>query len=588
MMKLTDLSLRHHIDVVRLNLGKRFLWLLTFLESSCKLVAMEQPCAPKTQGEAGSPSKRKGARVMIHCIPVHSENILEEAGISNITPFTIRDMLMEHLGWFRPCFWRKGQFEHFILAIIGLLSDLARKNIDNICQNYSNPKNKGNLYHFMREAKFDEAEMWRTYRLSLASFLSHSCAMITGDGCDIIKEGLCSVGAAHQFCGPLGKRAICQAGVMVGYASMFGHGLIAPALYLKKEMFEDDYPYMKKWHVPEDLTFMTKNEILLAMINEAYASGMFGAKYVGVDSSFGSDHKFLSSLPKELVYFAHVKSDKLVFQSQPTLVIPEGTGTGRGRPLSKPKPSFGPVEVSSFIGNEDIPWNNVVLGNGTKGAIYGRDKCARVVNSHGGMPTDGVWLYIREHTKTNGSIEYKYAICNESEDASLEDVRKPALMRWSIEQCFHEGKSYLGMDHHQTRTWNGWNRHMLMTFICHLFVNKVSRKFSTNKDYPLETPFATGPLSIEEFAKETIKHRNKLPVDHKNLEVTAVGPTPILTIGAALKLINMFLVKTGDVHAAIDDQVKANAAAFTSHSRTTANKIIMANEQFQKAAKKVA
>jgi hypothetical protein len=105
--------------------------------------------------------------------------------------------------------------------------------------------------------------------------------------------------------------------------------------------------------------------------------------------------------------------------------------------------------VSSFLEDETYPWNNVVLGNGTKGAIYGRDKCIRVTNTHDKMPTDEVWLYIREHIKSDGKIEHKYAFCNESADASADDVRKPALMRWSIEQCFHEGKTYLGMDHYQ-------------------------------------------------------------------------------------------------------------------------------------------
>jgi SRSO17 transposase len=332
----------------------------------------------------------------------------------------------------------------------------------------------------------------------------------------------------------------------------------------------------KKWRIPDDLSFMTKNEILSMLINKAYASGEFKAKYVGVDCSFGTDHKFISSLPKGLIYFAHVKSNKTVFPILPTMSSPEKSEVYP----STANPSNELVSVTSFVKDERFPWRKVVLGNGTKGAIYGRDKCIRVVNSHEKMPTDEVWLYIREQTKENGTIEYKYAICNESADASLEDIRKPALMRWSIEQCFHEGKSYLGMDHYQTRTWDGWNRHMLMTFLAHQLVNMVIKKFSTNVDYKLETPFVTGPLSVDEFVKDILNHRNNLPVNHKNLQVEAQGQTPALTFGVAMKLINIYLVKSGNAFDAIDDMVKANAEAFKSHSRTTANKIIIENEPY--------
>ncbi|MBN2532043.1 MAG: hypothetical protein JXB88_04080, partial [Spirochaetales bacterium] len=34
-------------------------------------------------------------------------------------------------------------------------------------------------------------------------------------------------------------------------------------------------------------------------------------------------------------------------------------------------------------------------------------------------------------------------------------------MRWSIEQCFEDGKKYLGMDHYEHRSWPAWHRQIL-------------------------------------------------------------------------------------------------------------------------------
>ena len=46
------------------------------------------------------------------------------------------------------------------------------------------------------------------------------------DGCDVPTQGTESVGVARPWCGPLGKRANCQAGVVVCYASPRGYTLV--------------------------------------------------------------------------------------------------------------------------------------------------------------------------------------------------------------------------------------------------------------------------------------------------------------------------------------------------------------------------
>ncbi len=52
------------------------------------------------------------------------------------------------------------------------------------------------------------------------------------DGSDFPKEGKASVGVKRQYCGELGKRANCQAGVFLGYASRHGYTLLERRLYL--------------------------------------------------------------------------------------------------------------------------------------------------------------------------------------------------------------------------------------------------------------------------------------------------------------------------------------------------------------------
>ena len=42
--------------------------------------------------------------------------------------------------------------------------------------------------------------------------------------------------------------------------------------------------------------------------------------------------------------------------------------------------------------------------------------------------------------------------------------------RWSIEQCFEESKSEVGMDHYEVRTYEGWHHHILVSMLAHFFL----------------------------------------------------------------------------------------------------------------------
>jgi hypothetical protein len=168
------------------------------------------------------------------------------------------------------------------------------------------------------------------------------------------------------------------------------------------------------------------------------------AKYLGIDSSFGRINEFLGKVPQGLIYFVDIPCDHLVFLERPTMAVPEYSGKV-GIP-EKEVPSFLAIRVDSIPNNANFFWDYVVLGTGSNGPIVAKDKCLRVVNSHKGKPVEEVWLYIRE--LDDGSI--KYALSNESADASPINICKQDLLCWSIEQSFKECKNNLSLDHYET------------------------------------------------------------------------------------------------------------------------------------------
>jgi SRSO17 transposase len=232
-------------------------------------------------------------------------------------------------------------------------------------------------------------------------------------------------------------------------------------LYFQEKWFSDEYAKLRdECEVPDDKKFQTKNKIALTMIRNIIEKNLFDVKWIGCDSAFGSDHNFLDSLPECAMYFAGIKSDERVFLQN----------------------SDAPVKVKSLTDDNNFRWQTVKLFEGSKGSVYTDIKIIRCLSSRTesgvAAPYQYVWIYIRKHA--NGDI--RYFISNAPSDISEEELHEAATLRWPIEQCFEECKTFLGMGHFEGRTYNGILRHWLFVMIAHFFT--TSLRLNLKKLFP--------------------------------------------------------------------------------------------------------
>jgi SRSO17 transposase len=274
----------------------------------------------------------------------------------------------------------------------------------------------------------------------------------------------------RQHYGPTGKTENCQASVMIGYSGKGGHGFIDRRIFVPEEWFDDDHKEKREsCEFPKGLKFKTKNEIAIKLLQSALNKRIFPAKWVGVDSAFGHDHKFLDAIPKSLYYFTDIHADDEFYVRMPYTYIPNWGG--KGKESMRPKTDEKPFQVREIIEKSVAPWKNVEFGFGSKGSIMGEEKILRVVDIRNGVPNKWVWLYARKWP--DGRI--KYMLSNAPDDTKPNKLRKLSLRRWAIEQCFKECKSLLGMGHYEGRSWLGWHRHILFVFIAHLFLQIIRK-----------------------------------------------------------------------------------------------------------------
>ena len=395
----------------------------------------------------------------------------------------IRTELEDYLANYKNCFTRSQQIKYFHAFEKGLLSNLDRKSIEPIALSFLGEKEVRGMQHFFTRSSGWDESVSNCYKKQLAGELIDKNGFLSVDESDFVKKGKKSSGVARQYCGRLGKNENCQAGVFFSYASKKGIGLIASRLYLPEIWFSGDYEEKRKsCQIPPEMTFKTKNDIAKEMIADLIESRMFEIQCIGCDASFGSDHTFLDSLPESMLYFASVRENENIFMEMPQVTIPANPSGRGGGQFKHPRSTEPPVAIKTIISDETVPWMKRAIAEGAKGPVIAEIKCVRCVSSRKEhrlfVPKCEIWAYIRKYE--DGTI--KYFVSNLPPDANISELDRLATARWSIEQCFQECKSYLGMTHYETRSYQAWHRHMLFVMIAQLFVT-IMRNGLKKKTY---------------------------------------------------------------------------------------------------------
>jgi len=406
-------------------------------------------------------------------------NLVPSLELSEEEVAAMADELVKFHEQFHDCF---GRIEHERLGlayISGLISNCEAKSMEPIALEFLDKSGVRSLQRFMKTYRWDQEAMESKHLALQSEIISSPNGMLNVDSSEFLKKGEESVGVARQYCGTAGKVENCQSGVFAGYSSDKGYGLLTSRLYMPKSWFSKEQEKRRKENmVPADLVFQTKPQIALDLINKITKTNLFLVQWVGCDAAFGSDSDFLNSLPKELYYFAGIRSDSKVFLQKPQTGFPPYQGRGphpkRKKVLSD---HIKPVSVSEIARSESHSFKPVVLAEGAKGPIIAHILALRVYSSRDGLPDDSpVWLIIRR--SSDGQI--KYALSNAPEDIPLSELHRASTMRWPIEQCFQEGKSHMGMDQYEHRSWIAWHRHMTYVFLALHFLLRLRLRLKKN------------------------------------------------------------------------------------------------------------
>ena len=269
-------------------------------------------------------------------------------------------------------YYRRREQHRLGLAYLrGLKSSLERKTAEGMALLLLNPVSVRRLQDFITNYRWDHDGMLGAYQEALARVIAgpEDEGMLNVDSSEFVKKGRESVGVGRQYCGNLGKVENCQSSVFVGYAGEGVYGLVDCRLYLPKGWLTEEYTQRgQKCHIPQGLEFRTKLEIAWELIQQVRERGLFQARWLGCDCTFGSDWAFLDEVGRQYWCFVNVRSNTLVWVNQPRMRVPRYRGRGK-RPTKPQGVLSGTAMVAEIAGDPQVLWRWVKLAEGAKGPI---------------------------------------------------------------------------------------------------------------------------------------------------------------------------------------------------------------------------
>jgi SRSO17 transposase len=401
-----------------------------------------------------------------------------DLAIQDIEPLV--EALRAYHAIYSPLLQRREQREAAHTYLQGLLAPLPRKSIEPMVLAVEGvaPKAVRAMQSFISEGTWQDERLLHQHWQEVETDLGADEGVLMVDGSDFPKQGSHSVGVKRQYCGELGKRANCQAGVFVGYVSPQGYTLLDRRLYVPVEWLTDDAytERRRQCGIPPEITFKTKPELAQEIVAAIVQTQSLRCRWVVADEAFGGNPGFLEGMAGlGLWYFAEVPHSTRVWEARPATHVPPWRGRGRRPQRARLVPGAPEAQTVGEVA-ATLPveaWARQTIKEGSQGPMVAEFATLRVVAVRDALPGPDVWLVLRRHVETG---ELKTYLCNAPVDTALEKLVQMSGMRWPIETCFEDSKQLLGMGDYEIRSWTGWHHHMTLVILAHFFVVRMSRR----------------------------------------------------------------------------------------------------------------
>jgi SRSO17 transposase len=368
---------------------------------------------------------------------------------------------------------RKERRQHAEEYVRGLLMDGERKSIEPMADRLPDGDVQA-LQQFVNQSPWSPKEVQSSLARKVErEFIPEAYWLI--DEVSFPKQGKHSVGVARQYCGALGKTANCQVAVTLDLGTEESSTPLDWALYLPEQWINDS-ARRKEAGVPEEITFKTKTELALDLIDEVRGWGLQD-RLVLADSGYGDAYEFREGLrSRKLDSVVQVSGELTAWMQDPHPAEPpmkRGGKIPRKRLYAKELPPTRSLyQIAKDLPSES--WKAITWREGTKGPLSSR--FARVVvwmatglleGKTMKVPSEELLIEWPEGNKEPLKFWLSSLLPHRTSFRGL--VRK-AKGRFRVEQDYEEMKGEVGLDHFEGRSWQGWHHHVTLVTLAYAFL----------------------------------------------------------------------------------------------------------------------
>jgi SRSO17 transposase len=364
---------------------------------------------------------------------------------------------------FAHLFARQESREQSAKYLRGLLAPVERKNGWQMAQAVGDPRPDA-MERLLYQVDWDAEAARDILEQFVTQTFGDPEAIGVVDETGFLKKGDQSAGVARQYTGTAGKVDNAQVGTFLSYASPKGHVFLDRRLFLS-QAWANDQARRQAAKVPDEVVFETKPQQALAMLQHAWALGV-PMRWVTGDEVYGDSCDFRAGVQASgHGYVLAVASTTPVWTRRPPLAEP-ALKTG-GRPRTKARLAAGAPPwktVAEVVARWPASrWERFAVAEGEKGPRDYDWARSRVIERRDKLPGPEVWLLARR--SVSESEEIAYYLCLAPRQESLRRLAEVAATRYTIEQCFEEGKGETGLDQYEVRFYGSWYRHITLSMM---------------------------------------------------------------------------------------------------------------------------
>jgi SRSO17 transposase len=335
-------------------------------------------------------------------------------------------------GRLAACFARASPFAQARKYLVGLISDLPRKNGWTLAE-HAGDATPDRMQRLLNHAVWDQDAAQGVVRGFVAEQLRDQRLVVAAlDESGQEKTGTATAGVKRQYMGCAGRIANGVNTVYCSYATPGGHALVGARIWVPAEQL-DDPERRVALGIDARIEFKTKPQLAIDILTDMVADTTMPPWAAGdeVYGRAGELRKFLQD--NEIGYVLRVGC---AFHVE----VAPGV-KARAEDL-----------VARFV--QPDAWQ-VCSVAGSKGERrYGWAWIATTSPGH--------FLLIRRHLIT-GELAFHYCHVPAGRPATMMTLVRVACLRWPVEEDFEFGKDHFGLDHSQVRLYTAYQRHIVLT-----------------------------------------------------------------------------------------------------------------------------